>query len=226
MFAEFTNNGSAILSRMAPSSWFATPSSESKSSEEVKISKIFKSFFDKEAFLKKIGVGIGGGIFASFTGDQIAVLAAKIGMIPDFNWNQMMTRMCVTISKVDYAAINICCEAPIREELVFRYGIQGVLLKILPQQFLQRFAPGKQAILDSKVVKLARIVFTAAIFSYVHIANKGTFPDSYCDVQIPASFIGGIVYGILKESKVGLLGSTVAHVVNNIFASIEIFSYC
>ena len=226
MSVEFTKNRSSNLSRLVPFSWLETASSQNKPSKEVKISKIFKSVFDKEDFLKKIGVGIGGGIFGLFTGDQLAFLATKIGVIPEFNWDQMMTQMCVTISKIDRVVLKICCEAPIIEELVFRYGIQEILLKKIPEQFLQRFAPNKQAILDSKVVTLARIVFTAAIFAYIHLANKGNFPDSYCDAQVPASFIGGIVYGILKESKVGLLGSVVAHVVNNFFSMIEIFSYC
>lgn len=50
------------------------------------------------------------------------------------------------------------------------------------------------------------------------ILNKKMMADSYVINQLATSFIGGILYGTLKESKVGLLGSIGAHITYNMIA--------
>jgi hypothetical protein len=180
------------------------------------------------SLLKNIGVSIGAGIFGCFIGDQTVVLSAKIGVIPDFNWSQMMTEMCVTSRKIENVLFEFCFLGPVFEELMHRGGVQEILLTGLPKNILKIIAPGKETLLDLTVVKTARIFLTAAFFSYVHfLLNRGVFPDSYCNAQIVSSFVkSGITYGLLKESKIGLLGSIVAHISNNILSLNEVFSYC
>lgn len=186
----------------------------------------FKQVLGKITFLETLGIGIGTGVMGSLLGDQIVSLSGKTGAIPDFDYQKMMTEMCVTIVNTDNFVINACFIGPILEELIFRYSIQQVLLKEIPEKIIKIIAPGKEDVLDSKVAKITRTLFTAALFGYIHIVNQGRYPDAYCYGQIISSFVGGIAFGILKESKVGLLGSIVAHVSNNIFSFIETVSYC
>jgi len=42
--------------------------------------------------------------------------------------------------------------------------------------------------------------------------------DSYFRMQLVSTFVGGIGLGILKESKVGLLGAIGSHIGNNMLA--------
>ncbi|MDP1608616.1 MAG: CPBP family intramembrane metalloprotease [Chlamydiales bacterium] len=172
--------------------------------------------------LKNLFFSIGVGVFKAFVGGQIVSLAAKVGVIPDFNESQMMTEMCATVSKIDHFFFQASFTGPIVEELIMRYAIQ----EFLPKKILKNMIPGKETVLDSKVAAAARIVLTASLFASLHLLNKGIFPDSYCHAQVIDSFIGGMTYGALKESEVGLLGSIVAHMSNNILASVSTFFYC
>lgn len=50
------------------------------------------------------------------------------------------------------------------------------------------------------------------------VINSGVLDDSDLSMQLIHSFVGGIALGILKESKVGLIGSIGCHIANNIIA--------
>lgn len=176
--------------------------------------------------LKNIFFSSGVGVFKAFVGGQVVNLAAKVGVIPDFNESQMMTEMCATVSEIDYFFFQASFTSPIVEELLFRHIIQEVSLEQLPKKILKEMMPGKETVLDSKVAAAARVVLTSALFISIHLLNRGIFPDSYCNAQLVDSFIGGIAYGVLKESKIGLLGSVVAHISSNILAGFAVFSYC
>nr|QIQ10899.1 hypothetical protein OJOKFFHK_00042 [uncultured bacterium] len=107
---------------------------------------------------------------------------------------------------------------PLFEEVVFRGLIQDVLLKRIPKYIVSKVAPGKETALDSNIAKVARITLTAAAFSACHLVNFGIMPDSYVRAQLIASFVMGIGFGALKESKAGLLGAIGAHMANNVMA--------
>lgn len=115
---------------------------------------------------------------------------------------------------------------PIFEEIVFRGLIQDLLLKRIPKYIVKWIAPGKEVALDSAIVEAARITLTAAIFSAFHLANSGLMTDSHVSMQLVATFVLGIGFGALKESKAGLLGSTGAHITNNIWAIIPQLLRC
>jgi hypothetical protein len=107
---------------------------------------------------------------------------------------------------------------PIAEEILFRGLIQDVLLTRVPKYVIRKIAPGKETALDTRIAKAARITLTAALFSAAHLANSGFFADSYVSMQLVSTFVGGIGLGILKESKVGLLGAMGGHIANNMIA--------
>lgn len=106
----------------------------------------------------------------------------------------------------------------IKEEILFRGLIQDVCLTEIPKYVIKKIAPGKETILDTTIAKAARIVLTSAAFSAWHLQNKGVLSDSYVSMQLVATFAMGIGFGILKESKTGLLGSIGAHMANNFVA--------
>lgn len=115
---------------------------------------------------------------------------------------------------------------PIIEELVFRFLIQDVLLKRIPKYIVKTIAPGKEVALDSRLAAITRIFITASLFSSVHILGKTMEADAYVINQLATSFIGGILYGTLKESKVGLLGSIGAHITYNMMGRFSSLLKC
>lgn len=116
--------------------------------------------------------------------------------------------------------------APIYEEVIFRGLIQDVLLTKIPKYIVKKILPGQETALDTKIAKAARITLTAALFSASHLTNAGTFGDSYVQMQLVSTFVGGIGLGILKESKAGLLGAIGAHMTNNMIAISPVLWSC
>jgi hypothetical protein len=116
--------------------------------------------------------------------------------------------------------------APVCEEIVFRCLIQNVLLKRIPQYIIKNVSPGKEIALDSSIAKAARIALTAILFSACHRSNFGLFPNSYVSMQLIATFVMGIGFGVLEETKAGLLGSISAHSINNIVAISRLLWSC
>ncbi|MBX9923948.1 MAG: CPBP family intramembrane metalloprotease [Rhabdochlamydiaceae bacterium] len=103
-------------------------------------------------------------------------------------------------------------DAAITEEIVWRGIFQDVLLKRLPQMILKTVAPGKEKLLDSKEAKIFRVVITAALFSIMHAPNRQVMSSAYVDrLQIPLTFVAGLLFGAIKESKLGLTGAIGAH---------------
>lgn len=176
--------------------------------------------WNKANLLKNLGISIGAGVLEGFIGENIANLVTT-STIPNFNFQKMMTDTCIIIKKNNYQ-FSTCFEAPIVEEFLHRYCIQEILLTRIPKMNMS----GKETILDSKIAKVARIFLTSAYFAFTHLSNAEILPDSYVTTQIIEVFLGGICLGVLKESRVGLLGCIIAHMANNILATIEVTSYC
>jgi hypothetical protein len=105
----------------------------------------------------------------------------------------------------------------IAEEILFRGLVQDVLLTRIPKLIINKMAPGKEKVLDTTIAKAARILLTSAGFSAVHLQNQAVYPGEEMKAQLITSFISGIGFGILKESKVGLAGTIGAHMAGNIF---------
>ena len=103
------------------------------------------------------------------------------------------------------------CIIPIIEEILFRYLLQDVIFTQIPKYVLKRIKPGSEVVLDSRSFKIAKIFLTATLFSAGHIQERRVH-----------AFIGGVVYGILKESKYGLVSTIGGHIANNTIVEIVV----
>lgn len=108
--------------------------------------------------------------------------------------------------------------APLLEEFIFRYLIQDLLFNRFPKKITMMSAPGKEACLNFTGVRETRIIVTASLFSAYHLINLVWAADSYVTLQLITTFILGISFGVLKESRVGLLGAISAHMTYNYLA--------
>lgn len=107
---------------------------------------------------------------------------------------------------------------PVQEEIFFRYLVQDVLFTKIPKYIVKKITPGRETtFFDSSTAKAIRITLTAAAFSAIHLFNKGE-PPSIIKIQVVSTFAMGIGFGIVKESKAGLLGSIGAHMAFNFVA--------
>lgn len=177
-------------------------------------------------YAKGVGFTILTGIFNAFLGGKTVEWASKAGLTQMDDLAEMMSEMCLTIKKIDKFQLEACILAPVLEELCFRGVIQGVLLQDLPKGIVKTIAPGKEKILNSTLAKTIRIALAASLFAFAHLSNEGRFPDSYVKAQVVGSLVSGVIYGILQESRLGLLSAIGAHFVNNCIASVMISLYC
>jgi|GEM_PF-6874779 membrane protease YdiL (CAAX protease family) len=128
--------------------------------------------------------------------------------------NKHLTPLIMKIS----AALMTGVIVPLQEEIFFRGLLQDVLLTRIPKFIVKKIAPGNETVLDTTIAKAARILLTSAAFSAAHLSNEGVESDSFVAVQLVSAFMIGIGFGLLKESKAGLLGSIAAHMVHNFAA--------
>lgn len=101
------------------------------------------------------------------------------------------------------------------EETFLREIVQDILLKRMPSCVLKRVMPGKEKLLQTKTYTVARIVLSSALFSALHLLNNGSLPDSYVQAQLVGTFAQGMVFGVIKETGLGLGSSIIAHAINN-----------
>lgn len=132
----------------------------------------------------------------------------------------------ITLFNLKLVSAHPLMRAALYEELLYRFFIQDICLYRVPRDLIKEIAPGKETILDTKIAKAARVLLTAAYFSYSHWSNVGTFPFWYVQAQVVATFVLGIGFGALKESKVGILGSIGAHMINNALSISTILMAC
>lgn len=107
----------------------------------------------------------------------------------------------------------------IAEELIFRGLLQDVILKRSVCKIVQKIAPSYAGLVDSKIYTAIRIALTTYAFMSLHDANRTIMADSYVDMQMVATIIMGIGFGILKETK-GLSWAIGAHAINNLSAAL------
>jgi membrane protease YdiL (CAAX protease family) len=105
------------------------------------------------------------------------------------------------------------CVVAVAEELLFRFFIQDFILKNCLGKMIRLVSPSHLSLLDGKIGKVFRIVFTSIPFGIAHLI--GTDYRKVFWVQAFSAFIVGIPYGLIKESSLGLAGSVGTHVMNN-----------
>lgn len=116
-------------------------------------------------------------------------------------------------------AINMIAVPSIGEELVFRGLLQDVILKRAVGKIIQKVAPAQAGLVDSKIYTAVRIAITTYAFVSIHESNRGILSDEYVDMQLYATAIMGVAFGILKEVK-GLSWAIGAHAINNLAATL------
>jgi membrane protease YdiL (CAAX protease family) len=98
----------------------------------------------------------------------------------------------------------------IGEELVCRGLVQNVLMRKLQKKIVVQFSKN-EALVDHPIMKISRIAAASIIFGLMHTrvwecGYGGTIPE----------IAGGIIFGILAETKYGLVGSSLAHTAANL----------
>lgn len=180
----------------------------------------------KSLSLKDVGICVNVGIVSGTVGDVTVLLASRIGVIKSINLNYILTEMCITASKIYgfyFISVVLC---PVVEEFVFRHQIQREVVREVQKKVIKAIVPQNEAIVDTTICKMTRIAFTAGLFAGSHFLNHCLFPSSYVMQQVISSFSGGIAYGALRESKYGLKGAIIAHIVNNAIAAIFTSHFC
>jgi membrane protease YdiL (CAAX protease family) len=87
-------------------------------------------------------------------------------------------------------------KSPIHEELVFRFGMQHILLKQLPKALSNRFTH----VVDSTAAKVARVIVTAGAFSLAH-ANPPVMDWPNCSTaRLVNTFALGLILGGVQEA--------------------------
>ncbi len=105
----------------------------------------------------------------------------------------------------------------ILEEVVFRYCIQSLLLTEIAKFILQKTAPSYEHLIDHKVAKTARIVFTSQLFALVHIVRLGDMPG-----MLLAQFLAGMYFSYMRECGTSITELSLIHfTINAISISIS-----
>ncbi len=105
--------------------------------------------------------------------------------------------------------------APVLEELVFRKGLQQVVLKDGVRKVIQKISPDHADLVDSKIYAVCRIVLTSICFALSHDSDFSFLAREAIDQQVYVAFFAGLFFGFLKETD-GLSACFCAHMINNI----------
>lgn len=97
------------------------------------------------------------------------------------------------------------------EEVAFRGCLQSVLLTEAPKLILRKIAPSHEHLVNHKIAKIARIVFTSLLFALVHIARFADMPG-----MLLPQFLAGVVFSFLRERGTSLTELSLIHCINNV----------
>lgn len=102
---------------------------------------------------------------------------------------------------------------PVMEEVEFRYLLQQVMLKHLPQTVLDRVFPDHNIDLDAVPIKILRILVTASVFAACHITQYSCDQGGGLD-----PLIGGLIYSTIIEAGGSVMHTSILHMLWNQFA--------
>lgn len=109
---------------------------------------------------------------------------------------------------------------------MFRHLIQKILLPNFFENKISQKKENKEKSLNSRVDKAARIGLTTVLFSSIHLLNNGFFPDDYVKMQTLNALTVGMILGVVRETRLGLSGAIIAHVVHNCIAGVMVSKRC
>ncbi len=101
------------------------------------------------------------------------------------------------------------------EELTFRKLLQSVVLTKIPKFLLRKISPKKEHLVDHKISKVSRILFTASIFALAHMVRFGHYRG-----LLSLQFLSGIYYSYLHEQNYSLTKLSLIHFSSNAIFSI------
>lgn len=133
----------------------------------------------------------------------------------------MLNELLGTSLNLNFQGKAVFC-APIIEEGLFRFGLQEVVLRRAPKAILKKIAPAYTSKVDSKIAKVARVLFTTFLFTIAH-DNKSHIYSTLGSVEKCASynvglgvvFIAGLVFGSIQERTHSTASCILCHMVNN-----------
>ncbi len=158
--------------------------------------------------------------------DRLMSLVQNLGLITPLNSQNLFQETCLFSTIKEFSHLKVCVIGPIMEEIAFRLSIQTVLLKKIPNYLLRKRLPSQKLWIDSKIATFARIILTAALFSSLHLTNQAYFSKDYMQFSLISTFISGLIYGSLNESKLDYVAACVAHIVHNSLVSLLVWKNC
>lgn len=100
------------------------------------------------------------------------------------------------------------------EELLCRGFLQRGIFRELPRCIISKISPKHASLVDHPIAKATQIVASSIIFGLLHTKKwecgyGGTIQE----------MAGGMIFGIIAETRFGLLGSSFAHTVANCYST-------
>ncbi|MGE0669975.1 MAG: CPBP family glutamic-type intramembrane protease [Parachlamydiales bacterium] len=106
--------------------------------------------------------------------------------------------------------------APVCEEMEYRFLIQHVLLKKIPEHILNKIAPNYSEMINKWPVQVLRAFTVALLFAIAH--GQAQSCESWGGLP---QLIGGLLYGLLNEFSNGDIVLTMnLHMIHNMFVMI------
>lgn len=103
--------------------------------------------------------------------------------------------------------------SPVWEEIEYRFLIQHVLLKKIPEHILNKIAPNYADMINKWPVQLLRAFTVALLFAIAH--GQAQSCETWGGMP---QLISGLLYGLLNEFSNGDIGLTInLHIIHNMF---------
>lgn len=193
---------------ITPDSVSAKPSAkiEAESQRTPSIISEPKSYLSRFNFLERGFKYFGAGVAASVLSSKIMIPFMTSGMdwCPEFPkpFYSYVRNACLAreyLPGLTGAYNNCAFKAPIVEELMFRVGLQEILLKKTPKAILNQFAPSYVGIVDTKIAKVARVTLTAIAFSLAHAMPPESGWPNCSTARLVNTFVLGLLLGGVQE---------------------------
>lgn len=102
-------------------------------------------------------------------------------------------------------------KCPIVEELMFRVGLQEIILKKIPQAILTRLAPSHVGLVNTKIAKVARVTLATIAFSLAHAMPSEMGWPNCSTARLVNTFVFGLLIGGIQEITESPLAAMLFH---------------
>lgn len=105
---------------------------------------------------------------------------------------------------------------PFIEERFLRELIQNNLLKKGLARILDKIHLPKEKMIDTKIATTARILITSSLIPTAYLMESTT--RDLAKIKAISAFFQGVVFGMISESNLGIVGSRGAHFINSLLS--------